>query len=627
MTRRQQLKNTHYERRVYRHRVAISIIFVITMTSILIARYGQLQITDYNIYKTHSDRNRIQLLPIAPKRGLIFDRNGVLLAENIPSYTLTVVKERVASLDDTLAIIGELIPLADDDIEQFRKRLSRRRPYEAVPLKFRVSDEEIAKIAVNRYRIPGVEIDAQLVRHYPHGELFAHVLGYVGRISERELDDIDPVNYSGTHHIGKIGLEKYYEELLHGTVGYQNVESNAHGRILRVLERHDPQPGGDIHLNVDAYVQKVAFDALEGQRGAIVAMDPKTGGIIAMVSTPSYDANLFVNGISSADYSGLQNDPDLPLYNRALQGQYPPASTIKPIWGLAGLHYGTVTSSTRIADPGWFSLPNDTRRYRDWKRGGHGASMNLEQAIVESCDVYFYELAYKLGIDRLHDFGVHFGLGVPTGIDNTNERSGILPSRTWKEEVRNSHWYPGETISVGIGQGFMLATPLQLAVATSVVASRGELRAPRLLASVDGEPVVAPVLGRMDNIPAAHWDAITRAMEQVVVGSRGTARGLQAGLTYRLAAKTGTAQVVGIAAGEKYDSSTLHKRNWDHALFVAFAPAEDPQIAVSVVIENGEHGGSVAGPAARKVFEAYLLGDPNAAPMPMDITPEVWVDE
>tara|TARA_R110001599_G_scaffold61708_7_gene171691 strand:+ start:2326 stop:4209 length:1884 start_codon:yes stop_codon:yes gene_type:complete len=627
MTRRQQLKNTHYERRVYRHRVAISIIFVITMTSILIARYGQLQITDYNIYKTHSDRNRIQLLPIAPKRGLIFDRNGVLLAENIPSYTLTVVKERVASLDDTLAIIGELIPLADDDIEQFRKRLSRRRPYEAVPLKFRVSDEEIAKIAVNRYRIPGVEIDAQLVRHYPHGELFAHVLGYVGRISERELDDIDPVNYSGTHHIGKIGLEKYYEELLHGTVGYQNVESNAHGRILRVLERHDPQPGGDIHLNVDAYVQKVAFDALEGQRGAIVAMDPKTGGIIAMVSTPSYDANLFVNGISSADYSGLQNDPDLPLYNRALQGQYPPASTIKPIWGLAGLHYGTVTSSTRIADPGWFSLPNDTRRYRDWKRGGHGASMNLEQAIVESCDVYFYELAYKLGIDRLHDFGVHFGLGVPTGIDNTNERSGILPSRTWKEEVRNSHWYPGETISVGIGQGFMLATPLQLAVATSVVASRGELRAPRLLASVDGEPVVAPVLGRMDDIPAAHWDTITRAMEQVVVGSRGTARGLKAGLSYRLAAKTGTAQVVGIAAGEKYDSSTLHKRNWDHALFVAFAPAEDPQIAVSVVIENGEHGGSVAGPAARKVFEAYLLGDPNAAPMPMDITPEVWVDE
>ncbi|MDF1691243.1 MAG: penicillin-binding protein 2 [Zhongshania sp.] len=627
MTRRQQLKNTHYERRVYRYRVAISIVFVVVMTSILIARYGQLQIADYNIYKTHSDRNRIQLLPIAPKRGLIFDRNGVLLAENIPSYTLTVVKERVESLDETLAIIGELVALEEDDIEQFRKRLTRRRPYEAVPLKFRVSEDEIAKIAVNRYRIPGVEIDAQLVRHYPHGELFAHVLGYVGRISERELDEIDPVNYSGTHHIGKIGLEKYYEELLHGTVGYQNVESNAHGRILRVLERHDPQPGGDIHLSVDAYVQQVAFEALEGQRGAIVAMDPRTGGIIAMVSTPSYDANLFVNGISSTDYNALQNDPDLPLYNRALQGQYPPASTIKPIWGLAGLHYGMVTPTTRVSDPGWFSLPNDSRRYRDWKRGGHGASVNLEQAIVQSCDVYFYELAYKLGIDRLHDFGVRFGLGVPTGIDNTNERSGILPSRAWKEEVRNSHWYPGETISVGIGQGFMLATPLQLAVATSVIASRGELRAPRLLASVDGEKVVAPLLGRMDDVPDAYWDAITQSMEEVVAGSQGTARGLKAGLTYRMAAKTGTAQVVGIAAGEKYDSSAMKKRNWDHALFVAFAPAEDPKIAVSVVIENGEHGGSVAGPAARKVFEAFLIGEPKTVPPSMDITPEVWVDE
>ena len=627
MTRRQQLKNTHYERRVYRHRVAISIFFVVTMTSILIARYGQLQITDYNIYKTQSDRNRIQLLPIAPKRGLIFDRNGVLLAENIPSYTLTVVKERMASLDDTLAIIDELISLDDEDIEQFRKRLRRRRPYEAVPLKFRVSDEEIAKISVNRYRIPGVEIDAQLVRHYPHGELFAHVLGYVGRISERELDDIDPVNYSGTHHIGKIGLEKYYEELLHGTVGYQNVESNAHGRILRVLERHDPQPGGDIHLSVDAYVQQVAFDALKGQRGAIVAMNPRTGGIIAMVSTPSYDANLFVNGISNTDYNALQNDPDLPLYNRALQGQYPPASTIKPIWALAGLQYGMVTPSTRVADPGWFSLPNDSRRYRDWKKGGHGYSVNLEQAIVQSCDVYFYELAYKLGIDRLHDFGVRFGLGVPTGIDNTNERSGIMPSRAWKEEVRNSHWYPGETISVGIGQGFMLATPLQLAVATSVIASRGELRAPRLLASVDGKKVIAPLLGKIENVPDAYWDVITQAMEQVIASPQGTGRGLKAGLTYRMAAKTGTAQVVGIAAGEKYDSSTIQKRNWDHALFVAFAPAEDPQIAVSVIIENGEHGGSVAGPAARKVFEAFLVGEPKPDPETTDITPEVWVDE
>ncbi|CAA0094614.1 Peptidoglycan D,D-transpeptidase MrdA [Zhongshania aliphaticivorans] len=609
MPRRQQLKNTFYERRVYGHRVTISILMLLVMTMILIGRYSQLQISDYEIYKTQSDRNRIQLLPIAPKRGLIFDRNGLLLAENIPSYTLTVVKERVKSLDETLAIINEIIPLNDDDIAQFRKRLGRRRPYEAVPLKFRVSDEDIAKLAVNRYRVPGVEIDAQLVRHYPQGELFAHLLGYVGRISERELDVIDPVNYSGTHYIGKIGLEKYYEELLHGTVGYQNVESNAHGRILRVLERHDPLPGGDITLNVDAHVQQVAYDALKGHRGAIVAMDPHTGGVLAMVSAPGYDTNLFVNGISSADYGALQNDPDLPLYNRALQGQYPPASTIKPIWGLAGLHYGVVTPATRIADPGWFSLPDDSRRYRDWKRGGHGSLINLEQAVVQSCDVYFYELAYKLGIDRLHSFGIRFGLGEVTGIDNTNERSGLMPSRAWKEASRGGHWYPGETINVGIGQGFMLATPLQLAVATSVIAARGELYAPRILAAAGEESIDSPLRGRMDDVSEANWDAITHSMEQVVNGAQGTGRGLKAGLSYRMAAKSGTAQVVGIAAGEKYDSEALNARNRDHALFVAFAPADDPKIAVAVVIENGEHGGSVAGPAARKVIDAYLLGD------------------
>ncbi|MBQ0796115.1 penicillin-binding protein 2 [Zhongshania sp.] len=616
MPRRQQLKNTFYERRVYRHRVTLSILILMTMTMVLVWRYSQLQIADYAIYKTQSDRNRIQLLPIAPKRGLIFDRNGLLLAENIPSYTLTVVKERLESLDETLAIINEIIPLSEDDIEQFRKRLSRRRPYEAVPLKFRVSDEDIAKLAVNRHRVPGVEIDAQLVRHYPQGELFAHVLGYVGRISERELDVIDPVNYSGTHHIGKIGLEKYYEELLHGTVGYQNVESNAHGRILRVLERHDPQPGGDITLNVDAYVQEVAYEALKGQRGAIVAMEPNTGGIIAMVSAPGYDTNLFVNGISSTDYNRLQNDPDLPLYNRALQGQYPPASTIKPIWGLAGLYYGTVTPATRVADPGWFSLPDDSRRYRDWKRGGHGASVNLEQAVVQSCDVYFYDLAYKLGIDRLHSFGTRFGLGDVTGIDNTNERAGLMPSRQWKETSRGGHWYPGETVNVGIGQGFMLTTPLQLAVATSVLASKGELRVPRLLSSVGDAPVAAPLLGKIEDVSSAHWDAITRSMEQVVNSPQGTGRGLKAGLTYRMAAKSGTAQVVGIAAGEKYDSNAINARNRDHALFIAFAPADDPKISVAVVIENGEHGGSVAGPAARKVIDAYLLGRPSPAVVP-----------
>ena len=614
--RRQLLKNTYRERSIYKRRMLVCAVMLVMMTGVLVYRYTLLQIIDYDVYKTQSDRNRIQLMPIAPKRGLIFDRNGILLAENIPSYTLTVVRERVKSLDDTLAIIAELIELDDDDIQQFEKRLSRRRPYEEVPLKFRLTEEEIAVVAVNRHRIPGVEVNAQLVRHYPHGELFAHVLGYVGRISEREVDEIDPVNYSGTHHIGKIGLEKYYEDLLHGTVGYQNVESNAHGRILRVLERHDPLPGGDIRLHLDARVQRIAMKAMAGRRGAVVAIDAATGGVIAMVCSPSYDANLFVNGISSKNYRALQEDPDLPLYNRSLQGQYPPASTIKPVWALAGLYYGVVTPSTRFADPGWFSLPNDTRRYRDWKRGGHGTYVDMNEAIAESCDVYFYELAYKLGIDRLYDFGTRFGLGNVTGIDNTNERAGLLPSRAWKEATRGSHWYPGETINVGIGQGFMLATPLQIAVATSVIASRGELRAPRLLASVAGEPVEAPLLGKMEDVPESAWNAVVRGMEEVIYGVRGTGRSLRRGLDYRLAGKTGTAQVVSIAEGEKYDSEALEKRKRDHALFVAFAPVEDPRIAVAVIVENGESGGGVAGPVARAVIDAYLSGADQVAPVP-----------
>lgn len=607
MPRRQALKNTFRERLVYRRRILVSVLIVMIMTGILVARYTQLQIVDYQVYITQSDRNRIQLLPIAPKRGLIFDRNGVLLAENIPSYTLTVVKERVPDMEETLAGLSKLVALDEDDIEDFRNR--RGRPYQAIPLKFRLSEHEIAVVSVNRHRFPGVEIDAQLVRHYPFGDLFAHMLGYVGRINAQEQQEIDPVNYSGTHYIGKIGLEQYYEDILHGTVGYQNVETNAHGRILRVLERHDPLPGGDIHLHVDAEVQRIAAKAMEGRRGAVVAIDPRDGGVVAMVSAPSYDANLFVNGISSKDYSALRSDLDLPLYNRALQGQYPPASTIKPIWGLAGLYYGAVTPSTTYYDPGYFSLPNDSRRYRDWKRGGHGTRVDLEQAVQESCDVYFYELAHKLGIDKLHDFGVRFGLGDVTGIDNTNERAGLLPSREWKQRSRGVHWYPGETINVGIGQGFTLATPLQLAVMTTVLASKGELRAPRLLASVGEETISAPLLGKIEDMPDAHWKSVVKAMESVVHGSRGTARGLTKNLPYRLAAKTGTAQVVGIAAGERYDSEALELRKRDHALFIAFAPADDPKLAVAVVIENGEHGGSVAGPVARRVLDAYLLGD------------------
>lgn len=603
------LKDPSKERVLYRSRFLVASVLMVVMLGVIIGRYFFLQVIKHETYKTQSDRNRIQLQPIAPKRGLIFDRNGVLLAENIPSYSLVLIKERVPDLEETLTALAELITVDDDDIRKFKKRLRHRRPYQAVPLKFRLSEEEIARFAANRYRLPGVDIDAQLVRNYPHGELLAHVLGYVGRINEREMDEIDTVNYSATNHIGKLGVEHYYEQVLHGTVGYQNVETNARGRVLRVLERNPPAPGADLHLNIDVNLQRVAHRVLGEERGAIVAIDPSDGGVLAMVSTPSYDINLFVNGISSADYSRLRESRDLPLFNRTLQGQYPPGSTLKPIFGLGALHYGVVTRRTTVPDPGWYSLSNDERVYRDWKSGGHGYRIDMHQAIVESCDVYFYDMAYNMGIDRIHEFGQRFGLGELTGIDSDNERAGLLPSRDWKRSVKGSHWFPGETLNVGIGQGFMLTTPMQLAVATAVLANRGENKTPRIVRTINGEPVQAPLKPRVELADDSDWDFMLQAMEDVVHGAKGTARNISNKLDYRIAGKTGTAQVIGILSHEDYDPTQVAKRQRDHALFIGFAPADNPRIALAVIVENGEAGGRVAAPIARKVFDAYLRPD------------------
>ena len=602
------LKDPYAEKRLFMHRVLTAVGIIALLVFLLLARYFSLQITQHEVYRTQSERNRVQLQPIAPKRGLIYDRNGVLLAENIPTYSLTIVSERVGDLDHTIELLGQLVSLDQESIEKFRQRLKRRRPFEAVPIRFRLSEDEIATIAVNRHRLPGVDVDAELSRYYPHGELFAHVLGYVGRISEEEQFQIDPVNYSGTHSIGKIGLEKFYEDMLHGEVGYQNVETNARGRVLRVLERTDPRPGQDLFLHLDVNLQRAAHDALAGERGAVVAIDPASGGVLAMVSTPGYDPNLFVNGISASDFNALRESIDLPLFDRTLQGQYPPGSTVKPIYGLAGLEYGVVTVDTAVRDPGWYQLPNDERFYRDWKREGHGAWVNLEQAIVESCDVYYYDLAFRLGIDRIHEFTTRFGLGRTTGIDNTNERSGLLPSREWKRQIKRLPWFPGETLNVGIGQGYMLTTPLQLAVSTAFIASRGQRFEPRLLRQVGTELVVAPVLPALDDVSAEHWRVIISAMENVVHGSRGTARRIGLDSPYRIAGKTGTAQVIGIPQGEEYDAEQIAKRKRDHALFVGFAPADNPRIAVAVIVENGESGSGTAAPVARKVFDQYLLG-------------------
>lgn len=604
------LKDPYSESRTYNVRAALVLGLVLILGATLFARYFALQISEYETYRTESDRNRVQLQSLPPKRGLIYDRNGMLLAENRPSFVLSLVLERVPDLDETLATLQDLVPVSASDLKKFRNRSQRRRPYEAVPLHFRLSERERALLAVNRFQLPGVVVEAQLLRHYPQGELFSHALGYVGRINEEEQRALDEVDYRGTNHIGKIGLEKHYESALHGDVGYQNVETNALGRVLRVLERIDPVPGVDLTLSLDADVQRAAYTALEDRRGAVVAVDPANGEVIALVSAPGFDTNLFVNGISATDYSELRESRDLPLFNRAVQGQYPPGSTVKPIFGLAGLEYGVVTPETTVRDPGWYTLPGEDRRFRDWTlkiRGtGHGNAVDLNQAIAESCDTYFYDLAHRLGIDRMHEFAAPFGLGAPTGLDTTNERGGILPSSQWKQRARGEVWFPGETLNVGIGQGYMLATPLQLAVATAVVANQGTVVRPRLVRSLDGEPVAVAVSNHVEASPE-HWQVIHQAMHDVLHGERGSARAVGRGAAFKMAGKSGTAQVIGIAQDAEYDADELEERYRDHSLFVAFAPLEAPRIAVAVVVENGGGGSTVAAPIARQVIEQYLV--------------------
>ena len=603
------IKDSHSEQRLYRSRIIFSLIIVVFFFGVLAYRYANLQIFQYDSFVTQSERNRVHVQPVAPKRGLIFDTNGVLLADNQPSYSLVLVKERVENLDDTLTDLQQLFDIDVKSVDKFKQRLKRRAPYQAVPLKFRLSEDEISRFAVNRYRLSGVEIKAQLVRNYPEGASLTHVVGYVGRINTSDQEDLarlksNKMNYAATDHIGKIGIEKFYESTLHGEVGSQHVETNAHGRVLRVLQQEKPSPGVDLSLHINADIQKKIIELMGDRRGSVVALDPSTGGVLAMVSTPSYDANPFVTGISTEDYAKLRESIDLPLFNRSLQGQYPPGSTIKPIIGLAGLHYRIVSASSNVADPGWYQLPNDDRLYRDWKKGGHAHFINLHDSLAQSCDVYFYDLAYKLGVDRIHDFSAQFGLGSHTGIDSTNERSGLLPSREWKKHNKNQPWFPGETLNIGIGQGYMLATPLQLAVATATIANRGVRPVPQLV-----KQAVAPVAVNKNAFSVAdnYWDQIIDGMEAVVHDRvNGTARGISRGLNYRIAGKSGTAQVISIAQGAEYDEEAILERQRDHALFVGFAPSDNPQVAVAVIVENAGGGSTHAAPIARKVFDWVL---------------------
>ncbi|HIG44369.1 MAG: penicillin-binding protein 2 [bacterium] len=623
------LKDHGEESQVFFDRIIQGFGFLLVITVLLVARMFYLQIIQHDMYSTLSDKNRIQVQSIEPIRGLIYDRNGVLLADNIPSSNLTITKERVEDMEETIAAIDALIGLSDDQIESFKRRLGRRqRPFESVPILFRLSEQDIARIAVNQHALDGVEVKAKLVRHYPLGELMAHAVGSVRRINEEDARKLDAVAYSGTNHIGKIGIEKYYENVLLGQVGYQRVETDARGRIMKVLDANPPLPGVDLVLHVDAGLQRAASDALGDKRGTVVAIDPKTGGILALVSKPSYDPNLFVTGIDFATYKSLRDSIDVPLFNRAVQGQYEPGSTVKPFLALTGLVTGTTSTEYTIEDPGWFRLPNNERLYRDWNwkksgTGGHGR-VNVQKAIFRSCNVYFFELANKLGIDRIHSYLSLFGFGRNLAIDLPEARSGLLPSKDWKMGARGQIWYPGDTLNVGIGQGDILVTPLQLATAVAMLANRGKSVRPRMLRQ---ESVVEPSFIRtpdqpsdIDLVPESIWDLVIDSMEKVVhrgnqgFGENGTAWAyIGRGIQYRMAGKSGTAQVVGIAQGEEYDEDMLSERKRKHAWFVAFAPVEDPVIALVVLLENGGGGSQYASPIARQVLDHYLLGNSGVA--------------
>jgi len=607
------LKDHSGESRLFAQRVVIAGVLVLVAMLIVIARLVQLQIGNYAHLSTLSRYNQVRLEPLPPTRGLIYDANGILLAGNYSSRSLEIIPEEIRDLDATIAELGALIEIGETDLKRFARLRKQRRRFEEIPIRTNLTQEEVARFAVKGHRFPGVAVRARLLRTYPLGEYTAHVLSYVGRINAQELKRIDTSNYAGTNHIGKGGVEQAHEDLLHGTVGYRQVEVNAEGRTLRVLEQHPPKAGQHLQLYLDSRLQQDAHAALGDRRGAVVAIDPRTGGVLALVSRPSFDSNLFVEGISSADYKTLRDSPDKPLFNRAIRGQYPPGSTIKPFIGLGGLETGGLTDVKWC--PGYYQLPGHRHKYRCWNRWGHG-TVTLEKAIVQSCDVYFYKLAHGMGIDRLHAFLAGFGFGARTGIDVAGELGGLLPSREWKLSARNQPWFIGETLLVGIGQGPFLATPLQLAVATAAVAARGRLIRPRVVRAT-GTPGPAeerefPAQVRQLQVSSRHLDSMIASMVKVVRNRRGTAKRIRTN-AYGIAGKTGTAQVFSIRQKERYRESEVAEHRRDHALFVAFAPVEDPRIAVAVIVENGGHGGAVAAPVARRVIDSYLLRMPPLA--------------
>lgn len=605
------LKDHHFEARLFRHRATVAMGFSALMVLVLVVRMFSLQVSQHDHFKTLSDDNRVHTISVPPPRGNIYDRNGVLLAENRTTFSLEITPEQVPNMEETLERLANIISFSEEDLERFQQERKRARRFRSTPLRFSLSDEEVARFEVNRYQFPGVTIRDRQTRHYPLHNLTAHVVGYVGRINEQELSRIDPLRYRGLEQIGKTGIEHHYEDLLLGTPGVRQIESNVVGRTIRVLEETQPTPGDDLFLTIDSKLQAIADEAMGDYRGAVVAIQPKTGEVLAMLSTPSFNTNLFVNGIGREDYHALRDSKQRPLFNRFLRGQYPPGSTIKPMMALAGLETGHIHPDESTHCPGWYRIKGYKHKYRDWKKRGHGKT-DVDKAIVESCDVFFYDLAFEMGIDEVNSYLAHFGFGRRTGADITGEQEGVLPSRQWKETHREEPWYPGETLSVGIGQGFFTATPLQLASATATLANNGQTMQPHLLYAMQGPGAENPQLQPHqpgETIPIkypSHWKQVHESMRRVVHSKHGTAKKIGRKSPYTIAGKTGTAQVYTVKQGDTYDEASLPEHLRDHALFVAFAPMEDPKIAIAIIVENGGHGGSVAAPIAKQVMDRYL---------------------
>jgi len=598
------------EASLFKRRALFTFACVVVLLGILLTNLYHLQILSYTDYETRSNDNRIRVVPVAPSRGLIFDRHGKLLAENQPFFSLELIPEKVKDIPAALSELSTLIPLSADEQEDFQKSLKYHRRFKPLTLKNRLSESEVALFSVNRHRFPGISVVAGLKRHYPYNGIMTHALGYVGRINDRDRAALQRndlwKNYAATKDIGKQGIEKFYENLLHGQPGHLEEEVNNRGRTIRTLKSVPPVPGQDIYLTLDLKLQEKAVELLNGRRGSVVAIDPRDGGILATVSSPTYDPNLFVHGISSKAYNELLNSRSRPLINRATQGQYAPASTVKPHIALLGLEEKTITAKTRVWDPGFWQIPGVERKYRDWKRWGHGW-VDVNSALVGSCDTYFYELAYKTGVDKIANFMQPFGFGERTGVDIFEESAGIMPSKDWKRMRYNQPWYIGDTISVGIGQGYWTTTPLQLANATAIMANKGKRFVPHLLKSIkDSTAKINSPVDEMAPIELKNpknWDIINDAMRDTAHKKRFK------DATYTAAMKTGTAQVINVAADEKYDADNIDEHLRDNALVIAYAPFKNPKIVLAVVLENAGWGGANAGPVARALLDEYMLRD------------------